>query len=182
MSTCPISDCTCILGFLAFANANWVSSGGAGAMASMMALDPAQRRVLFIDYHFCDALTSIACLLKGQRPEFWKPLYKWSSYLLSHSFFRRVRKELFSTPWILVSREYWSTIFLHFLLRWKKTLTSRGCRAWLVVGGIYIMILLSITLLMVLYVKWDSWPSSKWITGFFNPATWEKTFSLNQFL
>ena len=86
------------------ANADWVSSGGAGAMASMMALDPAQRRVLFIDYHFCDTLTSTGCLLKVQRPEFWKPLYRWSSYLLSHSFFRRVRKEPFSTPWILVSQ------------------------------------------------------------------------------
>ena len=60
-------------------------------------------------------------------------------------------------------------------------LTSRGCRAWLVLGGIHIMIMLSIALLMVLYVKWDSWPSKKRITGFFNPATQDTKFSLNQF-
>ena len=126
--------------------------------------------------------TSTTCLLKGQSPDLRKPLLRWSADLLSHSCFRRIGKEPFSTACILVSWKYQSRIFLHFLFRGKKTPTSRGFRAWLVLGGIHIiMILLSVALLMVLYVKWNSWLSKKRITGFFSPATRDAKFSLNQF-
>ena len=122
--------------------------------------------------------TSTACLLKGQSPDLRKPLLRWPADLLSHSCFRRVGKEPFSTACILVSWKYQGRVFLHFLFRGKKTPTSRGCRAWLVLWGIHIiMILLSIALLMVLYVKWDSWRSNKRITGFFNRATRDKVFT-----
>ena len=121
----------------------------------------------------CNAfLDTYSICVSGQSSGRLKPFTKWEVVLLSRKVFMSVENNSFLTASIRVSWLKHNTIFFRLTLIEKKKLTSSSCKAWLVLGGMQMIIIeFSNADWTVLYVRCVPWPSNSMIAGLFMPET-----------